>query len=168
MVLISFQDLYKIHIFPKFHGCGSKIVPATPFWNLNFKWAWQAQFLSHTYETLEKYVFYINLEMILVPFFKTNDRIWDKNFGNSCHIHILSHPWLNYNLHTTNTLTGRAYVVQLLTVVFHMPLSFDNKYESKRLYYSHSISILINIIDCNVYCDCYLYFTIIFNNSGKP
>ena len=69
MVLISFQDLYKMHIFPKFHECGSKIVPAIPFWNLNFKWAWQAQFLSHTYKTLEKYVFYIDLEMILVPFF---------------------------------------------------------------------------------------------------
>ena len=27
------------------------------------------QFLSHTHETLEKYVFYIDLEMILVPFF---------------------------------------------------------------------------------------------------
>ena len=69
MVLISFQDLCKIHIFPKFHGCDSKIMPAMPFWILNFKWAWQAQFLSHTYETLEKYVFYIDLEMILVPFF---------------------------------------------------------------------------------------------------
>ena len=30
---------------------------------------WQAQFLSHTHETLETYVFYIDLEMILVPFF---------------------------------------------------------------------------------------------------
>ena len=69
MVLISFKDLYKIHIFPKFHRCGSKIVPAIPFWNLNFKRAWQAQFLSHTYETLENYVFYIDLQMILVPFF---------------------------------------------------------------------------------------------------
>ena len=74
MVLISFKDLYKIHIFPKFHGCGSKIVPATPFWNLNFKWAWQAQFLSHTYETLEKYVFYIDLWMILVPFFDISNQ----------------------------------------------------------------------------------------------
>ena len=69
MVLISFKDLYEIHIFPEFHRCGSKIVPATPFWNLNFKWAWQAQFLSHTFETLEKYVFFIDLQMILVPFF---------------------------------------------------------------------------------------------------
>ena len=31
MVLISLKDLYKIHVFPKFHRCGSKIVPATPF-----------------------------------------------------------------------------------------------------------------------------------------
>ena len=31
IVLISFRDIHKIHIFPKFHRCGSKIVPATPF-----------------------------------------------------------------------------------------------------------------------------------------
>ena len=30
MVLISFKDLYEIHIFPEFHRCGSKIVPAMP------------------------------------------------------------------------------------------------------------------------------------------
>ena len=30
MVLIPFKDLYKIHIFPKIHRCGSKIVPAMP------------------------------------------------------------------------------------------------------------------------------------------
>ena len=61
MVLISFKDLYKIAIFPKFHRCGSKIVPATPIWSLNFKRAWQAQFLSHTYETLENCLFFIDL-----------------------------------------------------------------------------------------------------------
>ena len=72
MVLISFQDLYKIHIFPKFQRCGSKIEPATPIWSLNFKRAWQAQFLSHTHETVEKYVFYMELRMILLPFFKIN------------------------------------------------------------------------------------------------
>ena len=60
MVLILFEYLYKIDIFPKFQRCGSKIEPATPIWSLN-KRAWQAQFLSHTYETLEKYVFFIDL-----------------------------------------------------------------------------------------------------------
>ena len=69
MVVISFIDLYEIHIFSKFHRCGSKIVSVTPSWSFNFKRAWQAQFLSHIHETLEKYVFYIDLEMILVPFF---------------------------------------------------------------------------------------------------
>ena len=51
---------------------GLKIGPTMPiskFQNQKFKWAWQAQFLSNTYEILEKYVFYIDLEMILVPFF---------------------------------------------------------------------------------------------------
>ena len=57
MILISFKDLYEIHIFPEFHRCGSKIVPATPFWNLNFKWAWQAQFLSHSQQGLQNCFF---------------------------------------------------------------------------------------------------------------
>ena len=75
MVLISFRDLYKIHIFPKFHRCGSKIVPAMPIWSLNFKRAWQAQFLRHTYEILEKCLFFIDLEMILVPLFDIPNQI---------------------------------------------------------------------------------------------
>ena len=61
IVLVSFKDRYKIGLFPKFHRCGSKIVPTTPIWSLNFKRAWQAQLLSHTYETLEKYVSFIYL-----------------------------------------------------------------------------------------------------------
>ena len=109
MVLISFIDLYKIHIFPKFHRCGSKIVPATPFWNSNFKWAWQAQFLSHIYETLEKYVFYIDLWVILVPFFEIHYGFWDKNFVHHCHIHILSHPWL--------MKVSDCYIAQILIIL---------------------------------------------------
>ena len=93
MVLISFKDLYEIHIFPEFHRCGSKIVPATPFWNLNFKWAWQAQFLSHNLLSLQNCLFFTNKEMMLVSFFEINDGIWDKNFACHCHIHFLSHPW---------------------------------------------------------------------------
>ena len=37
---------------------------------LNFKWAWQAQFLSHTLVTLKKYVFLIDVQMLLVSFFE--------------------------------------------------------------------------------------------------
>ena len=94
MVLISFEDLYKIYNFPKFHRRGSKIVPATHIWSFNFKRVWQAQFLSHTYETLEKYVSFIDLEIMLVPFFEIHHGVWDKDFVHSCHIHILSHPCL--------------------------------------------------------------------------
>ena len=94
MVLISFKDLYEIHIFPKFHRCGSKIVPATPFWNLKFKWAWQAHFLSHNLLSLQNCLFFTNKEMMLMSFFEINDGIWDKNFVHRCHIHILIHPCL--------------------------------------------------------------------------
>ena len=36
--------------------------------------------------------------MILVPFLKINDRISDINFGHRCHIHILSHPWIDWQM----------------------------------------------------------------------
>ena len=36
---------------------------------LNFKWAWQAQFLSYIPQILKKYVFFIDVQMILLPFF---------------------------------------------------------------------------------------------------
>ena len=36
---------------------------------LNFKWAWQTQYLSHTYQTLENYSFYVDEQMMLVSFF---------------------------------------------------------------------------------------------------
>ena len=35
---------------------------------LNFEWAWQAQFLSYTHKTLENYSFFIDEQMILLPF----------------------------------------------------------------------------------------------------
>ena len=35
--------------------------------------------------------------MISVPFFEIHDGVRDRNFVNHCHIHILSHPWLNRN-----------------------------------------------------------------------
>ena len=46
-----------------------KIRPVTPFLILNLKWAWQAQFLSHTLAALKSYVFFIDVQMILLSFF---------------------------------------------------------------------------------------------------
>ena len=74
MVLISFEHLKNILIFPKFQLCSSKIVPATPFWILKFKRAWQAQFLSHNLVTLKNCVFFIGVQMILIPFFDTHNQ----------------------------------------------------------------------------------------------
>ena len=92
MVIISFFHLYKIHIFPKLGGCGSKNELATPFWILNFKWAWQAQFLSHNLLILQNCIFFVGKQMILVSFTKIHKGIKVTNFGHSCHIHMLSHP----------------------------------------------------------------------------
>ena len=60
-------------IFPKFQGCSSIIVPATPFWILKFKWAWQTQFLSHNPVTLKNCVFFVDLQMILISFFDVSN-----------------------------------------------------------------------------------------------
>ena len=36
---------------------------------MNFRWAWQAQFLSYISQILKKYAFLIDVQMILLPFF---------------------------------------------------------------------------------------------------
>ena len=69
MIVILFVDLQKISLSPKFGGCGSQIEPATPILISNFNGAWQAQFLNHTHVTLGNYVFFIDLQMILLSFF---------------------------------------------------------------------------------------------------
>ena len=69
MTLILFVCLQKICNFAKLGGCGSKIEPATPILILNFNGAWQAYFLNHTHITLGNYVFFIDIQMILLAFF---------------------------------------------------------------------------------------------------
>ena len=94
MVLISFEHLEKILIFPKFQLRSSKIVPATPFWILKFKWAWQTQFLSHNLVTLKNYVFFKDLQMILVPFFHIPTGFQLRKNGFKSSVHILRCPWI--------------------------------------------------------------------------
>ena len=55
---------------------------------LNFEWAWQAQFLSHTLETLQTCFFLKDLQMILVPFFEIFDRFWSTKKLASLHLHV--------------------------------------------------------------------------------
>ena len=49
-------------------------MPATPFSILNFKWVWQAQFLSHTPQILKNYVSFIDVQMILLSFFDNSNQ----------------------------------------------------------------------------------------------
>ena len=92
MPVISFENLSKIHIFPEFHGCGSKTEPAMSIWSLKLKWACLAQFLGHNLLALQNCIFFEDKQMILVSFFEIHNGIWDKNIGHECHIHLLSHP----------------------------------------------------------------------------
>ena len=88
MVVITFVCLQKINNFPKFGGCGSKIEPATPIWNSKLDWAWQAQFLSHIHEFLQNYLFFKDLQMILVSFFEIFDGFWSTKKLPSLLLHV--------------------------------------------------------------------------------
>ena len=52
MIVISFVDLQKISVFPKFGWCGSKIEPATPISILNFSRVWQSYLESYALQIL--------------------------------------------------------------------------------------------------------------------
>ena len=54
-----------------------KIEPAMPTSILNFKWAWHVQFLSHTYQTLENYSFFVDEQMMLLSFFYISNQMWE-------------------------------------------------------------------------------------------
>ena len=70
--------------------------------------------------------------MILVPFFKINGRIWEKNFGHSCHIHILSHPWINLfsvkNYKLWNKIEKSYRNLQILTKKFEFTKNMTNSW----------------------------------------
>ena len=68
MIVISFIDLQKISLLPKFGWCGLKIKSAMPLRSLKLKWAWQAQFLSYNLQILGKVMFFEDLQMILLSF----------------------------------------------------------------------------------------------------
>ena len=46
MIVISFEDLKRISLFPKFGGCGQKIESAMLILILNFSRAWQSYLVS--------------------------------------------------------------------------------------------------------------------------
>ena len=69
MALLSFEDLQKIWISPKFGGCGSKITPAKLISILNFSKARQSYFLSYTLEILVTYGFIIDKKIMLYSLF---------------------------------------------------------------------------------------------------
>ena len=74
MVLLSFVDIQKIWIFPKFGGFSSKIEPAMPILILKFKRAWQTQFFSHTLQILVNDRFFIGVQMIFYSIFCVSNR----------------------------------------------------------------------------------------------
>ena len=69
MIVISFVDLQKISLFPKFGGCGSKIEPATPISISNFSRAWQSFKVSYALQILVNDRFFIGHQMIFSSIF---------------------------------------------------------------------------------------------------
>ena len=88
MVVISFVHLYEINNFPKCCGCTSKIGPSTPIQSSKLKWAWQAQFLSHTCKNLQNCFFLKDLQMILIPFIEIFDRFPSTKKLAGLHLHV--------------------------------------------------------------------------------
>ena len=82
MIVISFEDLQKISLFPKFEGCGLKIESATPILILNFPRAWQSYFLRYTLEISISYRFFIDKKMMFYSFFVSSTR--QLKFEKSC------------------------------------------------------------------------------------
>ena len=68
MVVISFVDLQKISLFPKFGGHSSLNKTNMLLRSLKLKWAWWAQFLSYALQILGKVMFFEDLQMILLSF----------------------------------------------------------------------------------------------------
>ena len=68
LIKISFVGLLKIYHGPKFEEHSSPYKTATPLRSLKLKWAWQAQFLSHTLKILGKVISFEDLQMILLSF----------------------------------------------------------------------------------------------------
>ena len=108
MVVISFVHLQKRNNFPKFGRCGSKIGSATPIWNSKLNWAWQAQFLSHIHEFLQNYLFFKDLQMILVSFFEIFDGFWSTKKLPSLLLHV------------NQDLLGLVYIHKVVIKTLHM------------------------------------------------
>ena len=69
VVLMSFQ------LSTKFEGHNSLKKTAMPLGSSKWKWAWQAHFLSHTYETQKICCFLADVQIILVSLFEFFDYI---------------------------------------------------------------------------------------------
>ena len=75
MVLISFVNLQKIHIFWKFDGCSSKIEPAMPISILRYQRAWHTFKICHTLQIFKNDAFFKDEQMLLLSFFyNTNQK----------------------------------------------------------------------------------------------
>ena len=62
---------------------------------LKLKWVWQASFLSHTHLLLEINTNFIDLQMILTPFFNIFNGLKFKNFLKSKAVHVSRGPRIN-------------------------------------------------------------------------
>ena len=73
---------------PKGEVISSKIDRVAAIYTSKFKWAWQAQFLSHIHEFLQNYLFFKDLQMILVSFFEIFDGFWSTKKLPSLLLHV--------------------------------------------------------------------------------
>ena len=77
-----------MYVWPKFRGSGTKIRAAALFTSSKLKWAWHAQFLSYTFQILQKYTTF-DAQMTLLPCLKilALKRIYKKIKSLRVHLH---------------------------------------------------------------------------------
>ena len=73
---------------PKVEVISSKIDRMAAIYTSKFKWAWRAQFLSHTLQILEINLFFEAVKMVLLYLVKISFSFWNKKIGNEFSLHL--------------------------------------------------------------------------------
>ena len=79
----TLEKQYFIDSEPKGEVISSKIDQLAAIYTSKFKWAWRAQFLSHTLKTLETNLVFKAVKMILIHLIKISFSFWYKKIETS-------------------------------------------------------------------------------------
>ena len=84
----TLEKQYFIVSEPKVEVISSKIDRMAAIFTSKFKWAWRAQFLSHTLQILEINLFFEAVKMVLLYLVKISFSFRNKKIGNKFSLHL--------------------------------------------------------------------------------